>query len=441
MGWGVIERMDLATALPEALALAPGSKPELLATTLTAYFKNTLPRDVWTSHFRMPEDADRAFRHLAPGSWAAELVAQKLNAMAFDRILALGFKDARFEDVETFAAINEIPLARILHARAGADSFDTLNAFASRGKSTRWKHSALAAACVAATGAVPAGVEAGFDLTEIGWEPLQRAALEALGAERAGEVVLRTLRKFDAQPEFRVDGVVPVLTSFGAPLPASTLEAVGQRIEELRAGKYEHKGWEMIGEWLGRSQAWHEALAFMDPRATAVPGWKRAIRALLAEAVLRGFTLAPEHDRHIDPAGGVKDGVWDITLRLLSSLPPGRAAVLLTDAPFEKPADLFRYVLAGMPPALLTRYAELHVSLRDEPDAKDLLIVTRLQHLGPDFGVALKVALADVKPKKGYLKALERNLEAPVYASIASWLETRPEPKKKKKAAAKKTAV
>jgi hypothetical protein len=177
----------------------------------------------------------------------------------------------------------------------------------------------------------------------------------------------------------------------------------------------------------------------MEPRAAAVPGWRRAIRVLLSSSVLNGRPLDAAHEHFIDPAGAAALGhdVGVLACRLLAAIPAERAAALLLEAKFAKPSDLLRFVMPGLPKAVLARMAEVHVSLADDPAEKDTLMVTRLKVLGPEFGLELQNALADVNPGKAWLNALKRNLEAPVFAALEAWLTTRPAPEKKPK---KKTA-
>lgn len=420
--------MDLPALLTEAATLPAGSKPELVTPALAAYFDHKLPRELTKS----PEDVDALFRHLSGQTWASELVKLGHLAMAHDRILALGFRDAAWPDVEAFIARNSTPTARLLHARLGTDSAETLVAFSQKATTRRVKNAALAAAIAVKSDVVTPD----FDLREIGWAPLQQAALRALGPERASEVMLRTLRAYDDQPEFRYQALAWVLESFGPPLTDTALEAIAARIELIRGEKYEHLGWEQIGDWLARSAQWEPALAFLRRSAPRQPGWRAALRAFLSVAAGAGFPIEPALDEFIDPAGAAKSSydVWKMTNRLLTAVGTERASKLLLEAQFAKPSDLLRFVVKGLSSAALTRFAEVHVGLRDDPDAKDALIATRLKDLGPAFGDALQVALAEVKPKKGYLKALERNLEPPVWTALDAWLQRRPEPKKKKAA-------
>lgn len=419
--------MDLAAQLTEASSLPAGSRPELVAPAITAYFAGGFPRELAQ---QTPEQIDALFRHLSGKTWAGELVAQKQVAMAHDRLLALGFRDAAWSDVEAFIALNSIPTARILHARLGRDSTKVLLELAAKATSKRVKHSATAAAI--ANSKPPArDVEANFTLLEIGWEPLGQAALRALGPERAGDVALRTLRALDDQPEFRDQALAQLLPCFGPPISAPVLASIAERVELLHRTKHNHLGWEGTGELLARSKAWVPCLDFMILRSEDEPSWRRSIRALLDVAIRdESFVFDPSYEEFIDPAGAatLSYDVWQMTNRLLTKVGGERASQLLLDAKFAKPTDLLRFVVPGLTPPVLARFAEAHVGGRDE---KDLVIATRLQDLGPGFGDALKVALAEVKPKAGYLKALERNLEAPVYAALAAWLKARPEPKKK----------
>lgn len=423
--------MDLLALLPEAAASPAGSKPELVSPALVAYFDNKLPRDLTKS----PEDADTLFRHLAGQTWAGELVKLGHMAMAHDRILALGFRDAAWPDVEAFIARNSIPTGRILHARLGRDPAEILVALSEKATSKRVKNAALAAAIAVKSDVVTPQ----FDLLEIGWAPLQRAALQALGPEGASEVVLRTLRTFDDQPEFRFQALAPVLVSFGPPLTAAAVAAIVERVELIRGEKHELMGWEGVGEQLARSEQWEPGLAFLLRCAGRQPGWRLATRAFLSTAVASGFPIDPALDEFIDPASAARgtSDVWKLTNRLLTAVGTERASKLLLDAHLDQPRDLLRFVVKNLSPAALARFAEVHVSLRDDPDAKDALIATRLQDLGPAFGDALQVALADVKPKQGYLKALQRNLEPTAWAALDAWLQRRPAPKKKKNAVKK----
>lgn len=431
--------MDL-TQLQQALAQPAGAGRSLLEPALKAYFSNQLRGELDVGGRRCqlnrPPDADAVFRHLAGGTWASELVRQRLVAMAFDWVLSLGFRDAPFADVEAFAAINEIPLARILDARDGIDPPQVLLDYSKRA-STRRKKSAALAAAIAVMQPVPVGVEAELELNEAGWAPLMRKALRALGPERASEVALRQLRSADGETSsdralFQSQALSSVLECFGPYLTPSAEQVVAERIEALASVRAQ--SWEAAGERLARSGEWEAVIRFVSGRLPGHAGWRRAMRPILGARVRTGWAIPPELDELVDPGAAAKLGYdeWKVVLQLLRALPAERAEKLLADATYERPADALRFLIPGLSEAMLARLAQLHVSLRDEPTAKDALIATDLRPLGAAFGPALQAALAEVKPKPGYLKALQRNLDPPVFAALSTWLEQRPPPKAKR---------
>jgi hypothetical protein len=427
-------RMDIAV-LQQALAAPPGAHPELIAPALEAGLANRLPREL-AGH---PEKLDGLLRHLTGGrSWTPELM--KSGAMASDWLLELGFRDGAFSDLEVCCTKNDGPASRILNARLGSDSAETLLALSDRAPADRLnlKHAALCAAI--ANGALAPGIEATLDLGYVPNPALKQKALAKLGPERAGEVLLRAMRRLDNEPQFRTHALPMVLDCFGAPMSAATLDALGERIERLRAETYEHMGWESIGDWLANSRAWNDCIAFIRSRLAKAEGWRLTMRALLGKATEHGFALDPSLDEFIDPAGAAQLSfdVWRVTARLLWSIPAERSASLLLEAKYQQPSDLFRFVFGGLPASALERIAAIHVSLRDDAASKNLLLTTDLKPYGPGMLDALKLALAEVKPKAGYLKHLERNLDPASYAALVQWLAERPEPKKKKAPAKKK---
>lgn len=427
--------MDVVV-LQQALAAPPGAHPELIAPALEAGLTNRLPREL-AGH---PEKLDRVLRHLTGGpSWIPELM-KLADARAGDWLLELGLRDAAFADVEVCCTRNDGPAARILNARLGVDSVETLLALSERAPLDRLnlKHAALCAAI--ARGALQAGVEAALDLGFVTNVAIKQKALTALGPERSADVVLRAIRRFDNEPKFRTQALPMVLECFGAPLSASTLDAIGERIESLRAETYEHMGWESIGDWLGNSRAWSDCIAFIRGRLPKAEGWRLTMRSLLGKATQHGLVLDPSLDEFIDPAGAAKLSfdVWRVTAGLLASIPAERSAPLLLDAQYPQPSDIFHFVFGGLPASALERIAAIHVSLRDDAASKNVLLTTDLRPFGPGFLDALKLALTEVKPKAGYLKHLERNLDPALYAALTQWLAERPEPKKKKAPAKKK---
>jgi hypothetical protein len=419
-----------AQQLTDALAQPPGTAAALLPAAITAYFSNRWPRR------ESPEEADRVLRHLTGGkTWSHEVVAQKQVAMAFDRILALGFADAAWTDVEAFIELNTIPTARILHARQGRDSVEALLALAKRTTVTRVKNASLAAAIVASSRPVPAGLEDELSLLDVGWAPLVQAAFAALGSPRASAVALRSLRTYEVSSEYAFQSLAPVVDCFSPTYDDTVLEELAVRF----GANVNIANWEDLGERLARAGEHAAALAFLQKYESRHPGWKWATRSLLALLVRMGKPLPAELDRYADPTDAAQRGydTWRRTNVLLEAMGGERAEAVLRDATFAQPSDLLRFVARGFTPSTLQRFAEVHVAARDDANAKNLLIATRLQELGPSFGAALQAALADVKPKKGYVNALERNLEPAVFAELSKWLAERPEPKKKK--AAKKT--
>jgi hypothetical protein len=428
--------MDLNARLREALTAPPGAHADLVAPALAATLANQLPRELADT----AQKVDQLLRHLTGGrSWAPELVASKASAMALDRFLALGFRDATFADVEAFSAVNDIAIARIFRTRLGTDSAEALLALAERSPSGRVKHAARAATI--AGGHVPPGIEAGLVLREVNDNPLIQSALERLGPERASEVTLRELRQFDDEPQFRAQALIPVLRAFGAPLTPAALDALAERTEELA----HETSWHGIGDSLADSLRFAECIAFVRARAAKTPGWRKAMVGLLARAVQVDptFQIDPSLDEFIDCADTAKNhgyDQWKLVTAVLRALPRERAVPLLIDAQYADPGDVFRFPVEGLPQPALEKIAAAHVARGALPDAKHFLIATRLQPYGPGFGDALRLALADVKPKPAYLKALERNLDPSVWQPLQAWLTARPEPKPKKKPAEKKVA-
>lgn len=433
--------MELMQQVKEALAQPPGTNAALLGPVLTGYFAGQLGREVQGGGRRYdldaPADLDALFRHLAGGTWAAELVRLKQEA-TYDTLLALGFRDAPFSDVVAFAARNQRPLAQMLDARAGVDSPEVLLDFANRATARPTRPAAFAAA-IAAMPSVPAGLEAELDLNETGWPPLLRRALRALGPARASEVALRQLRSADGSQDaehlalFKWQALVPVQECFGPFFTPQAEQVIAERTEELGAADG-YKYWEGAGERLASTGEWEAVTRFAEGRAAKAAGWRRALRIIVDARVARGWALPPEADALIDVGGAAKLDfeVWRVVQRLLASIPVERAERLLAEAKFDQPTDPLRFLIPGLSAAALLRLAELHVSLREDPSAKDTLAVTDLRPLGPGFGAALQAALAAVKPKVSYLKALERNLDAPVCQALSQWLEERPAPKKAK---------
>ncbi|MFO0598913.1 MAG: hypothetical protein U0228_26635 [Myxococcaceae bacterium] len=422
--------------LSDALAKPPGAAVDLLPAAITAYFTYRWPRRA-----EAPEVVDGHLRHLAGGtSWASELVRQKQHGSAFDRTLALGFKDAAWADVEAFVPLNSVAIARILHARLGLDSAETLLGLARRATEDRVRNAALAAAIVASGPNVPAGLEAELSLLSLGWPPLAQAAFQVLGAARASDVALRSLRTFEIDSEHAFQSLAPVIECFHPTFDDRVLEELAARFGQKPGCGH----WEGLGDRLRRSGERDAALGFLQryEASTGFVGWRWAIRAFVALDVSMGQPLPEALDRYADPADAAQQGydTWKLTVRLLEAMGGARAEVQLRDVKFAKSSDLLRFVASGYLPQTLARFAEAHVALRDDPHGKNTLIATRLQPLGPAFVEALKLALAEVKPKTGYLRALERNLEPAAWAELSKWLAERPEPKKKKSAAKKKAS-
>lgn len=424
--------------LTEALAQPAGANAALLEPLLDTFFHGKLPREVAagprTYKLGAPEDADKLLRHVAGGSWASALVKLKLPAMAHDRLLALGFKDAPLADVEAFLALNSIPIARILEARE--DAAEALVELAKKHAGSKRIRNAALAAAIARSSPVPPELERDFDLAEAGWAPLLRAALKALGPERATPVALRTMKRFDASPELRWQALVDVLECFGPFFTPDGEHRIAERVEELStAPGASHEWWEEVGQRLAASGEWDAAIAFVRSRLPVNAHWRRTMRALLDERVHTGWALDPAFDEFIDPAHAatLSYDVRQCALRLLESLPAERAEKLLSHAAWVQPADVLRFLRGGMSDAWLDRVAETLVSLRDDHEHKNTLVATNLRPLGTRFGKALERALAEVKPRPGFLAALERNLDAPVFAGLSTWLAVRPEPKRTKK--------
>lgn len=431
------EAMELVQEVTAALSQPAGANAALIDSLLAAYFSNALPGELvagtHTYKLHVPEEADKLFRHVAGGTWAPALVRAKLPAMAHDRLLALGFKDAPWSDVEAFVAINSIPIARMLELRE--DAPDVLLAFAKTATARRVKNGALAAA-IARSNPVPEGMESEFDLTEAGWSPLLRAALKALGPERASAVAIRTMRLHDEdEPQLRSQAIIPVLECFGPLFSPTGEHRLAERVEELSRAPGSYQWWEEVGSRLASSHEWDAVIAFARSRLEVSSGWRRALRVILDERVRTGWKFDASFEELIDPAHAAQQG-YDVrksALRLLEAIPAARAEVLLTGASWVQPADALHFLRAGFSDAYLDRIAELLVSLADDPAHKDTLIATSLRPLGSRFGKALERALADVKPKQSFLNALERNLDAPVFAELSTWLALRPPPKPKKK--------
>jgi hypothetical protein len=150
------------------------------------------------------------------------------------------------------------------------------------------------------------------------------------------------------------------------------------------------------------------------------------MRELLAEALKRATVLDPSHDEFIDPAGavGVSLDVERAALRLLEAIPAERAERILLEARFEKPHHVMKFPRRGLSMSLLERIAALHVALQDLQDdwAKATLKGTVLTGYGPEFGLALRAVLADIRPKKAYLE-LAQVLDPVVFAELAKCLE------------------
>lgn len=419
--------MELIDQLRAALAAPPGTSPALVTPAVEAL----LARRISLSDLNLETKAaalDAALRHLTGGrSWAPEAAAAPL-VHSFDEALELAFRDGgSLADVEAITNRNGLATGRILRARLGRDPQDALLAFAERSVNAVQKHAVLCAAL--ACGPSQPGAEHALELREVTDLPLRQRFLEELGVERASAYVDRLLQAGDP-----LDSAVTVFDCFGPPLSAQTLARLGAQVEEAFRQKPMNRGWEFIGQRLALSKRWSEALSFMQSRVSHDAGWRRAIRRVLVAAATSGFELTPELEPFIDP---VTAAAWhedaEGAVLLLSRLPPARAAALLLECTFEPPRDRLKFLPPGLRRDALDLAVQLHVALRDDAEAKPVLTLARFHHL-EEAGAVFQAVLADVKPKKGYLKVLQGCLSHGAFQALEQWLENRPQPKKPKAA-------
>lgn len=403
--------MDAQAQLKAALDQPAGSAAAQLGDLLSAFFALKLGRTVEGGgrSWDLTNDAhvDAMFHHVAGGEWATALVQRKEQAPGRPELVALAFRDAPFSDVQAYAAINSIPLSRMLDARLGRDAPEALLELARTAPQPRAKLAALAAA-VAASTAPAAGLEAELYLEAADPAPLLRKALRALGPARASAVAVRSLDRLGNHPEDKAHCLRSVLECFCAELEPAW-PALAARAEQLGPSM----GWGALGEYLGQSREWSAALGFLQAQLGREARWRHAVRALLDAWVRAGVPLDPKLDELIDPAGAAAFGGDTVRLadRLLKSLPPERAEGVLAAAPFAAPADALRFIIPGLPASGLDRLALAVV--RADPA---FLAGVNLRPLGPTFGPVLAAALAQGKPKAATLKSLQRNLDAAVYA-------------------------
>lgn len=423
--------MELIEQLRAALAAPPGAHPTLVAPAVEALLSRKIrAHDLDLGH--TPEALDAALRHLTGGrSWAPEAAAAPM-VHSFDEALELAFRDGgTLAEVEVITKNNGSAAGRILRARLGRDPQDALFAFAERSVNAVEKHAVLCAAL--ACGPSQPGAENALELRTVGDLPLRQRFLEQLGVERASAFVDRLLTTGD-----KLDAAVTVFDCFGPPLSSETQARLGAQVEEAFRQQPMNRGWEFIGQRLVLSKAWSAALTFMASRVAHDAGWRRAIRTVLVAAVSSGFVLSPDLEEFIDP---VSAAAWhedtEGAVLLLGALPPARAAELLLHAKFEPPRERLKFLPPHLRRDALDLAVQLHVALRDDAEAKHLLALAPFGHL-EEAGAAFQAALAEVKPKKGYLKLLQSNLAPEAFQALEQWLETRPEPKKPK--AAKKKA-
>jgi hypothetical protein len=431
--------MDALSELKAALTQPPGAAAARLEELVGAFFANQLGRSVEaagrTWNLLDDAEADGVLRHVAGGSWAGALVRRKEQALGRPELVALAFRDAPFAEVQGYAAINSIPLARVLDARLGRDAPEALLELSRAASQPRAKLAALAAAIAASPAPAP-GVEAELYLEAADPAPLLRKALRALGPTRASAVAVRSLDRLGNHPEDKAHCLRSVLECWCAELsPAAP--AIAARADQLGASI----GWSELGVYLGQSREWAAALDFARAQVAREPRWAHAVRALLDAWVRAGVPLDPGLDALIDPAGAAAFGGDAVRLadRLLKSLPPERAEAVLATAAFAAPADVLRFVVPALPAAGLERLAR--AVTRADPA---FVAGVNLRPLGPGFGPVLAAALAGGKPKPALLKALQRNLDATVYAELSKAPKAAKAPAAKKapakKAAPKKAA-
>ena len=425
----------LLDSLRDAL-VGPSGRRDLLPDVLRAVLARQIdPAALPPAPGAAPHAAlDAMLRHLADGPWFDAFLALDDTGSGHEDLLVLGFRDAPLDAVRALVSRGWIVTERLLAARD--DRADDLVALFESLQETPAAQPALTAA-LARERPVRAGLEDAWTLTNLQHLPLARAAFENLGPARTDAVVARVLVRFDDQPEFRHEALIPLLMRVGPWFDETSIDRIFARAELLGDG---YMAWEEWGARLAASGETAFVLAQLDRRAASLAdpalrdGWRRAARSLLDRAVSAGFALEPAHDASIDPAGAARlnHDAWSATLRLLRAIPLARAEAALDGAfeRYEHPSDCLRFVMKGLSDAHLARVAAAIVAVRDDAARPHLLRGTNLRPYGPGLVDGLQVALADVLPKRAFLTSLERNLEAADYARLAAWLETRPPPKR-----------
>jgi hypothetical protein len=439
---------DLIERINAALQQPPGST-QLLDEALRAVIRSGLdtrqvvlagpsPGGYW-------ETLHAILVHLAGGPWRDAYSAADLWQMGHEPLLALGLADAPIELVET--AIQRVwTVADPLLLRRGEDP-ETLLAMAERfdGHPTQ---QALICAAIARSKPVSPALEQRWTMeNSVNVEACERA-FEALGPERAGAVVRRRLVQYDGEGphDFRYQALAPLLERLGPSLDDATVDAVFDRAELITRTA---SGWSGVGDLLGRHRAhWSYKIAQIERRILACAsdetraGWRHAMRALLNEMASAKVAIDPALDQYIDPAAAalVTDAEWNMVKRLLDAIGLERSDAVLDAAvqQYAKPTDVLRFIKPGLSPRQIDRMAEAYVGTQFDGSPSYVAAGTNIAPLGPEFTASLMKALADVKPKKGFLTTLSRKLDPQAFATLSAWLETRPEPKPKK--AAKKPA-
>ena len=431
--------MQLPDPLEPLFAGPPGAHAELTAPFLGAWLRGELRNRSFAvagvaRATTSLGDTDVLLRHLAGGSWAPAFLTLDNPGTGLEALLALGFRDAAWSEVAAMIERNPIASEPLLHARR--DDPALLRGLHEGHTNDRVRQAALVAT-IAHADPVPPGLEDGWTLRNASFIPLAQAALAALGPARAGVVILRAMTRLDAEPQHREQALLPVLERVGPWLDDATVAAILARCELLAA--HEPGMWVSAGECMTRGGQWRHGLALTTARLATEsdPGRQRGLRQMFrvfaAAAAAQGEALAPEWERHLDLAESADRGNYDEWRRctaVLAALDVDRAEAILVAAwpAYVRPTDAFRYLRAGLSDAYLDRLAGLHVGLRDDLGAQDVLHGTRLTALGAAFALALALALADSKPKpkKSYLKALERNLEPAAYEQLSGLLAARP---------------
>lgn len=429
--------LPLVVAIQKALGEAPGH-PALVDDALRAVFSFQLhapqltddPRARAAPHAVLHE----MLTHLAAGPWHARFVALELNSVQHEALVIAGFAAASLPEVEWLIKQNWRVTEGLLAARD--DAPEALLALAERLRGKPAENPALLTA-LGRLAVIADGLEDALTLANCSLAATAERAFTALGPTRTARVVERVLARFDHTPEFRSQSLIPMLERVGPWLNARALDAVLTRAELL---SNTYLAWEDWGQRLGQNADTRFVLGAVAARIAQHDdpglrdGWRRAARMLLDRATHRGFVPSPDDDVFIDPAGAARgnDDVWMATRRLLNAIGPTRAEAVLTAAfaGYRAPCEAVRFAVSGMSPGYLSRVAEAMVAVRDDPAFSDLLAISDLKPFGPGFVDALIEALRDLRPRRAFVKHLERNLSVGDYNRLSIWLETRPPPKR-----------